>query len=317
MTTAAGPSATDHGEWYAETFNATVRALESEVFGNRRQLALTLAAATSGLHVLVEDVPGSGKSRLVRAFACAVDGRRRVVPGALLDESDLVSTALVPNDGGAEVEPPHVLVVEEVDQASARARAVLLTLMDGNRVSTSGAPRQDPFVLLATHTRRRSALDLDESLLDRFAVRIQMATPDHEAMIEILDRPHGSPRDPVPVITHEVLRGMAQLAGTVFVDPAILGYVSRLAQESGRLSELSRGLTIRSCLDLVSCSRAWALAQGRPHVTPDDIRDVAEPVLAHRLHRTLDAVVAGASVESLVNRILASVAPPRVSARVR
>ena len=113
-----------------------------------------------------------------------------------------------------------------------------------------------------------------------------------------------------PVITAETIGQMSSLADDVYVDPAVIGYVAELAEESRRQPHVKLGLSARGCLAFIRVAKTWAAADGRDHVVPDDVRALAEPVLSHRLLLDAEAQFSGVTVETVIGRLLDSVAPP-------
>ena len=153
---------------------------------------------------------------------------------------------------------------------------------------------------------------LPEAQLDRFLMKASVGYPDHEATIAVLADAKTRDRAKTlsPLIASNVIVEMSKLADEVHVDPAILGYVSRIAEESRRHPSLKLGLSVRGCLAYVRCAKTWAASQGRTYVVPDDIKLLAEPVLSHRLLLNAEAQFAGTTVGQCVDQILGDIAPP-------
>jgi MoxR-like ATPase len=153
---------------------------------------------------------------------------------------------------------------------------------------------------------------LPEAQLDRFLMKTSVGYPDHDSTVALLTQSAVRDRAAAvrPVITAEVVAQMGRLADEVHVDRGLLGYVSRLAEESRRHPHVRLGLSVRGCLAYVRCAKTWALSQGRNYVVPDDIKLLAVPVLSHRLLLDAEAQFAGTTVEQVIAGILAEVVPP-------
>jgi MoxR-like ATPase len=143
-------------------------------------------------------------------------------------------------------------------------------------------------------------------------MKASVGYPDHEATIAVLA--DAQTRDRAgrlqPLIASSVIVDMARLADEIHVDPAILGYISRIAEESRRHPSLKLGLSVRGCHAYVRCAKTWAASQARTHVIPDDIKLLAEPVLSHRLLLSAEAQFAGTTTEQVIDQVLASITPP-------
>jgi MoxR-like ATPase len=153
---------------------------------------------------------------------------------------------------------------------------------------------------------------LPEAQLDRFLMRTSLGYPDEASTVQLLAESSRTNRSASvgPLITAQAVVDMAALAAEVHVDPAILTYVSRLADATRREPEVRLGVSIRGCMSLMRCAKTWAASLGRHYVLPDDVKELAMPVLAHRILLDAEAEFAGATVANVVSRVLASVEPP-------
>jgi MoxR-like ATPase len=153
---------------------------------------------------------------------------------------------------------------------------------------------------------------LPEAQLDRFLMKTSLGYPDHDATVAMLS--DASIRDRSanvqPVITANVVAQMSTLADQVYVDNSILAYVSRLAEESRRHAHVKLGLSPRGCLAYVRCAKTWAAADGRNYVVPDDIKELAQPILGHRLLLDAEAQFSGIEIVQVIAQIIGEVAPP-------
>jgi MoxR-like ATPase len=153
---------------------------------------------------------------------------------------------------------------------------------------------------------------LPEAQLDRFLMKTSVGYPDHDATVALLVDSKTRDRTAAlqPVITANAVAQMSAAADDVHVDPAVLAYVSRLAEESRRHPHVKLGLSVRGCLAYVRCAKTWAAADGRNYVLPDDIKELAEPVLSHRILLDAEAQFKGVQVEQVIAQVIADVAPP-------
>ncbi|MGN6302518.1 MAG: AAA family ATPase, partial [Angustibacter sp.] len=209
-----------------------------------------------------------------------------------------------------------IVLADEINRASPKTQSALLEVMEEGRVTVDGVAHSvgAPFMVIATQNpiEQAGTYRLPEAQLDRFLMKTSLGYPDHEATVAVLAE--ASTRDRTkqlqPVVTSSVVADMAALADEIHVDPAVLSYVSRIAEETRRHPDVRLGLSVRGCLAFVRCAKTWAASQGRSYVVPDDIKMLAVPVLNHRLLLTAEAQFAGTSVEQVIAQVLAEVAPP-------
>ena len=188
--------------------------------------------------------------------------------------------------------------------------------MEESRVTVDGVAHSvgRPFLVIATQNpiEQAGTYRLPEAQLDRFLMKTSMGYPDRAATIELLVNAAVRDRASLvtPVITAATISQMSGLADQVYVDPAVVGYVAELAEESRRQPHVKLGLSARGCLAFIRVAKTWAAADGRDHVVPDDIKELAEPVLSHRLLLDAEAQFSGVSVQTVIGRLLDAVAPP-------
>jgi MoxR-like ATPase len=325
MTTAiAGPTVVtaEQANWFARAFGALVSNVEQAVLGKQHIVRLALTCMVSEGHLLLEDFPGTGKTSLAKAIANSVQGthsRIQFTPDLL--PSDVTGVTIYDQRSGQFTFHggpifATIVLADEINRASPKTQSALLEVMEESRVTVDGTPHPvgRPFMVIATQNpiEQAGTYRLPEAQLDRFLMKTSLGYPDHASTVALLAS--AATRDRAAnvqnVITASAITQMAQLADTVHVDPAILGYVAQLAEESRRLRNVRLGLSVRGCLAFVRTAKTWALADGRGYVVPDDIKELAIPVLSHRLLLDAEAEFSGVSVEDVVAQLLSQVRPP-------
>lgn len=297
---------------------ATLEAnLLSVIMGKPEVVRLCMVALLSGEHVLLEDVPGVGKTLVGKAFARSLAGkfsRIQFTPDLL--PSDIVGSSVF-NSNTSEFlfnEGPifsNIVLADEINRAPPRTQSALLEAMSDRQVSADGAthilPR--PFMVIATQNpfEFEGTYMLPESQLDRFLLRVSMGYPDRESERRVLEsHRHGQPVDELgSVVTCDQVTAMQQAAREVTVDPAIHEYLLDIVQATRDSDEVHVGVSTRGALSLYRASQSLALLSGRDYVTPDDVKTLAVPVFAHRL-LTKGFLRAGSreTVELLMQRLV-------------
>jgi MoxR-like ATPase len=278
-----------------EDARALVTAVEEVVLGRRPAVELTVAAVIAGGHVLVEDVPGSGKTTLARALAHALGGSFRRIQGtADLMPADITGSAVwEPSRGGFTFVPgpifANVVLVDELNRTSPRTQSALLEAMDEGAVTVDGVRHvlPEPFVLLATQNpyEQWGTYPLPEGQLDRFTALIHPGQNSEEfERLIVREQLAGPTVDALqPAISPEQVAALRRAVRQVHVADSVLAYAVTVTGLTRVHPLVAIGASTRATIALVRCAQARTLLQGRPHVLPDDIKALAVPVLAHRL----------------------------------
>jgi MoxR-like ATPase len=311
-----------HAEWYSAWFNAVLDNVERVIRGKRDEIATALVCLYAEGHLLLEDVPGTGKTTLAKAIAGSMDSTwRRIQFTPDLLPSDVTGGLVYDqSDGTFDFRRgpvfANVVLADEINRASPKTQAAMLEVMEERHVTVDGdthdVPR--PFVVIATQNpvEQEGTYRLPEAQLDRFLLRTAIGYPDHEHEVDAVRRvTHGArPEQLEAVISADDTRRMIQVAAHVHVDDAIYDYVVRLVAATRELPQLRLGVSTRGALALIRAARAMAATQARAFVTVDDVRVLAPAALGHRMLLSPDAELRGVATADLVDELLDRVEPP-------
>ena len=306
----------------AEAAGRLLDEIELAVIGKRTQLRLLLAGLLAGGHVLLDDVPGVAKTLAAKslATAAALDfARVQFTPDVL--PSDITGYTALDGDGREQFRPgpvfANLVLADEINRAPAKTQAALLEAMAERHVTLDGTTHAlpDPFHVIATQNPIESegTYPLPEAQLDRFILRTSIGYPDHADEVELLRRRiERQTEQPTlrPVLAAGAFAELQRSVEKVWVHPSIVEYTVTVAQATRNHRDLELGASPRGSLALTGVSRAFAVLDGRDFVTPDDVRAVAIPTLAHRVALTDEAWARGTPPNQIVSSIVDSVPTP-------
>jgi MoxR-like ATPase len=308
----------------ADGFQAIVDNVERMIQGKSDAIRLAVSCLVAEGHLLIEDVPGVGKTSLAKALAASLGcawQRIQFTPDLL--PSDVTGVNVYSRANGSfEFRPggvfANIVLGDEINRASPKTQSALLEAMQERQVTVDATTYAlpSPFMVIATQNpiEHEGTYPLPESQLDRFLMRIPMGYPDRAAEIEMLERHGGtgavSIEELQPVTTTERVEAMAAAARAVHVAPGLKGYLVDLADATRRHPSLALGISPRATLALQGAARARAASIGREYVVPDDVKALAGPVLEHRLVLTPEATIAGVSGSDVLAQVLDTVPVP-------
>ncbi len=303
------------------TLNNAIRQVESAILGKPQQIRFALTCLLARGHLLIEDLPGVGKTTLAQVLAKTLGlqfGRIQftsdLLPADILGVSVYERPTSDSSAGQFKFHPgpifAQMILADEINRATPKAQSALLEAMEEHQVTIEGAtrPLPAPFFVIATQNPSHQAgtFPLPESQLDRFLMRIQMGYPDAQAERGLLC---GVDRREIieklsPQMESAELLSLQQRARAVFVSGALLDYVQALLSHTRESGRYAQGLSPRAGLSLLSAARAWALIDGREAVTPEDVQTVLPGIVSHRLK------LVGEQHAALAQELIAAVAIP-------
>jgi MoxR-like ATPase len=302
--------------------NFLINELHKAIHGKADLINLTLICLFSEEHLLIEDVPGLGKTTLAKALGKSIGGswsRIQFTPDIL--PGDITGVSIfnqATNDFEFHFGPifSNFVLADEINRASPRAQSALLEVMAERTVTVDGISHKVPRPFLVVATQNPVEMDgtypLPEAQLDRFMMRVSIGYPSAESEIEILKDEHeGRSIDDIqPIISLDDIAEISRIAKQTFVAPSIFDYITRITNATRVAEDVTLGCSPRASLALLKASRVRAMMQGRNHVLPSDIQELAVPVCAHRLILKSAYLSTRTSVDDVIHRIVQDVEVP-------
>lgn len=307
---------------FAARFREIEENVEQVVRGKHREIRLALVALIAEGHLLIEDVPGVGKTMLAKSIARSIDcSFRRIQFTPDLLPTDVTGVNVFSQEtGDFEFKPgaifANIVLGDEINRASPKTQSALLECMEERQVTvdTETHTLGTPFIVIATQNpiEHEGTYPLPEAQLDRFMLRLAIGYPSSEIETEILaSHASGAPLDDIrPVSDARGVRDMIEEARRIHAAPAIRKYIVDLVEATRRHSDVYLGASPRAAIMILRAARALAAAEERDFVIPDDVKQLAPAALAHRIIVTADAIMSGRSADVLVREIVDEVDVP-------
>lgn len=307
----------------SQKINRIMSEVNKVVRGKEEVTRLVMTAILAKGHILIEDIPGVGKTTLALAFSKAMElseRRMQFTPDVL--PSDVVGFNMIGSDGEYQYKPGaivcNILLADEINRTSTKTQSALLEVMEEGQVTVDGVTRKlpTPFVVIATQNPVGSAGTqmLPESQLDRFMVRLSMGYPTMEEEIRLIKERQGTnPMELIEeIVTKEEVIVMQEQVREVYVDDRILEYMSRIVNATREHDMVTLGVSPRGTLALMDMSRAMAYINGRDYVLPEDVQQVAEAVLSHRILVNGKARMGHVDSSEVVREIVGKIETPKI-----
>lgn len=311
---------------FRQAADALTQAISTAVLGKETSIRRCVTALIAGGHILLEDTPGTGKTQLARALANALEAsysRIQFTPDML--PGDVTGITVYRQRTGDFAFRPgpifaSIVLADEVNRSSPKTQSALLEVMEERQVTVDGARHRvpQPFMVIATQNPYDQAgtYRLPEAQLDRFFITLSLGAPDHAASITLLKQASVIDRAALvtPVLDGEGILALRSYAETIHIGDQVLEYIVRLVEATRHHELIACGASIRAGLALVRGARVCAGLEGRDYVTPDDVRDLAVSVLAHRIVLKSEAICSATTSRQIIMQLLDNVPAPQSAA---
>ncbi len=308
-----------------EKVQAARDAVAGLIVGQQQPIDLLLVAVLSEGHVLIEGVPGVAKTLMAKLLASAIDAKfSRIQFTPDLMPSDVTGSSVYrPDKGEFEFRPgpvfANIVLTDEINRAPAKTQAALFEVMEERQITYDGVTYRMsyPFMVVATQNPidQEGTYRLPEAQLDRFMFKISVGYPDIEQETEIMQRHNNGLFRRIPeipkVLNAEIIRDLRAAIQNVFVKPELLRYIAELVTATRGNPALYLGASPRASVALLNGSKAWAAMSGRDFITPEDIQELAYPVLRHRIMLSPEKEMEGVGPDDLIKQILQKIEVPR------
>jgi MoxR-like ATPase len=306
---------------YFELIKRVSDNIERVFFGKKKAVEELIAAFLAGGHVLIEDVPGVGKTKLADALARSVDGRfNRLQLTPDIMPSDIIGFSIIERETGEMTFKPgaadcNILLADEINRASPKTQSALLEVMEEHQISLDGVthPLPEPYMVIATENpvETYGTYHLPEAQMDRFAIKMSIGYPDSAAELEILAKNEYSSPAVSAVITTREAKELIESVKFIKAADNLRGYITELAAASRDNPSVRLGISPRGSLTLLKISKSFAAIAERDYITPDDIKRAALITLPHRITLSQKGKTAYSSTLAAVENILNTVPVPK------
>jgi MoxR-like ATPase len=307
-------------EEFKKLFNGIVNNVEQTLFGKRHVVEMVLATMISEGHVLLEDVPGTGKTAMARAIAESMEmkySRIQFTPDLLPTDITGIEVYNQKKEAFEFQEGPifaNLVLADEINRASPKTQSALLEAMEERHVTVGKVRRAAglPFLVIATQNpiEQSGTYPLPEAQLDRFMIKTSVGYTDPNSTVEILKGTAQVSGQLSSVAKGSDILTMAAMAREVIANDSVLRYIVTIVEETRQAEQIRVGSSVRGARNLTKLAKTWALTKGRNYITPDDVKELATNVLSHRIVLTPDAEFDGVKPSQIISQILEKVAMP-------
>jgi len=307
-------------EEFKKLFDAIVNNVEQTLFGKRHVVELVLATMIAEGHVLLEDVPGTGKTAMARAIAESMEmkySRIQFTPDLLPTDITGIDVYNQKKETFEFQEGPifaNLVLADEINRASPKTQSALLEAMEERHVTVGKVRRTAglPFLVIATQNpiEQGGTYPLPEAQLDRFMIKTSVGYTDPNSTVEILKGTAQVAKNLSAVAKGSDVLTLSALAREVIANESVLRYIVDIVEATRQAKQIRVGSSVRGARNLTKLAKTWALTKGRNYIIPDDVKELATHVLAHRIILMPEAEFDGVKTEQVIAQVLESITPP-------